>query len=126
MNASDISKIVIQGLPFHAFHGVYLEEHVHGTAFRADVTITLRNGMTCFQDDKIENALNYEQVIQEILAIATQQQFQLIERLAEACAESVLAHKEAAQVDVTIHKRVSGITEEPLWVAVSISRTGTG
>ncbi len=123
MNPLNTSKIFIRRLPFFGYHGVYEDEHVRGTEFRVDATVTLVDGLPCFQDDAIEHALNYETLVRDIIKIGTTQQFQLIERLAEVMAENILSHKEAVQAEVTVHKLVSGLTEEPLWIAVSITRT---
>ncbi|MBQ1267520.1 MAG: dihydroneopterin aldolase [Proteobacteria bacterium] len=117
------SQIVIRDLPFYAFHGVYPHEHTIGTDFKADIVITLDNTLTCFKDDIIDHALNYETIVHDLLKIGTTTQFNLVERLAEAFAENILAHKEAIKADVTIHKYVKGITEQPLWIAIAISRS---
>ena len=122
MNVIPSSKIIIRDLPVFGYHGVYADEHVRGTQFRVDVVITLDDRLQCFKDDAIAHALNYEGVVRDLLEIGTTQQFQLIERLAEVFAESVLSHAEATSVEVTVHKLVSGLSEEPQWIAVSITR----
>ena len=117
------SQIVIRDLNFYAFHGVYPHEHKIGTSFKADIVITLDNALECFKDDNINHALNYETIVHDLLKIGTTTQFNLVERLADAFAENILTHKEAIKAEATTHKYVKGITENPLWIAVAISRS---
>lgn len=114
------AKISIKNLAFYGFHGVYPQESVTGTSFRADLDISLDPALKAFQDDELQHAVNYETIVQETLQIGTSSRFNLIERLAQVMADAVLAHHGVTSVCVTVHKLVKGMTPEPQWVSVSV------
>lgn len=113
------SHIIIKDLEFFGYHGVYPEEAVTGTEFKVDIDILLDPGLVCFESDELADALNYEEVIAEILQIGTQHRYQLIEKLSAVMADAVMQHKEARRVQVTVKKLVRTLTEKPQWLAVS-------
>ena len=118
----DTSRIIINDIKFFGYHGVYPEEAVIGTKFSIDLDIILAPGLQCFQNDNIECALNYETVTRESFEICTTRKYKLIECLAQAVADSILTHPEAASVTVTIHKLCKTLAPEPQWVAVQVTR----
>jgi len=113
------AKIIINDLKFFGYHGVYPQENVVGTSFAVDLDIIINPDLSCFDDDQLEHAVNYETIVSDILNIGTKQTFKLIEKLAQVMAEAVLAHDNVLQVTVTVHKLVTGITPDPQWIAVS-------
>jgi 7,8-dihydroneopterin aldolase/epimerase/oxygenase len=71
--------IVLEGMKFHAHHGVHPEERVLGGSYQVDVQLHYpfeQNG------DQLEKTANYEQIY-EAVAQRMQQPVKLIEHLAE-------------------------------------------
>ena len=116
------ARISIKDLKFYGFHGVYPEERVVGTTFRADLDISLNPALEAFHDDCLDHAVNYETIVREILHIGSSTRFNLIERLALVMADAILAHPGVLDATVTVHKLVKGMTPDPQWVAVTVSK----
>ncbi len=112
------SQIIIKDLKFYGFHGVYPEEQVVGTSYRADIIIDIDDGFEGFKTDRLEDTLNYEKIVETVLKIATRQKFRLIERLAQLMGESIVAFDHVLSADVTIYKSVTRLTPEPQWIGV--------
>ncbi len=123
-----MAQIIIKDLKFYGFHGVYPEEQVVGTTFRADVTLDIDDDLPGFETDRIEDTVNYEGVIERIIGIGTRQKYHLIERLAEVIGEELLEVEHVCAVDVVIYKSVSRLTPEPQWIGVRrrIRKTSQG
>ena len=111
------SQIILRDLRFYGFHGVYPEEQVAGTTFRADIVADI-DDMPGFATDQLEDTVNYERIVQLVLDLGTHRKYRLIEHLAQVIAEQILAWDHVLAVDVTIHKSVTRLTPEPQWIAV--------
>ncbi|MCL2324946.1 MAG: dihydroneopterin aldolase [Proteobacteria bacterium] len=112
------TEIILRDLAFYGFHGVYPEEHDTGTHFRVDVRVVLGAVCTGHDDDVIDHTLNYERLVEVVLALGTNTRCCLVERLAQTMCEAILALGAVALVDVTVHKRLTSLTPEPLWISV--------
>ena len=112
------SQIIIKDLKFYGFHGVYPEEQVVGTSYKADITIDIDDSFEGFKTDRLEDTLNYEKIVETVLKIATRQKFHLIERLAQVIGENIIAFEHVMAADVTIYKSVTRLTPEPQWMGV--------
>ena len=112
------AQIVIKDLKFYGFHGVYPEEQVVGTTFRADITLDIAPDLPGFDNDRLNDTLNYEVIVERVLNIATKQKFKLIERLAQVLCEEMLKFDHVLSADITIHKAVNRLTPEPQWIGV--------
>ena len=112
------SQIIIKDLKFYGFHGVYPEEQVVGTSYKADIIIDIDDAFEGFKTDRLEDTLNYEKIVETVLKIATRQKFRLIERLAQLMGESIVAFDHVLSADVTIYKSVTRLTPEPQWIGV--------
>ena len=55
--------ISLEGIRFHAFHGVYEAEKILGNEYLVDITVRTKTD-TAAQTDKLENTLNYETIYQ--------------------------------------------------------------
>ena len=83
--------------------GVYPEERVRVR----DVILNLSlecDTRSAAATDRLEDALNYERIEAEILALAVEGRFQLVETLAERVAEACLRHKGVNRVRVVVDK----------------------
>ena len=113
-----MAQIIIKDLKFYGFHGVYPEEQIVGTSFRADVVIDFDDGMQGFYTDRLDDALNYENIVKCIVSIGTGQKYHLIECLAQVLCEKILAFDHVYSVDVTIYKLVNRLTADSQWIGV--------
>lgn len=94
-------RIVLSGMEFHAFHGVFPEEARLGARFSVDVEITLQIDGS----DALEGTVDYSRVHAFVQETVTGPRFQVIEALAVRLAEGILeAHELAGAVTVRVHK----------------------
>lgn len=93
-------KIVLTDLRFHAYHGVFPEEHRFGAEFRVDIEITTTFGT---QDDLTES-VDYGAVYDVAEDVVTGERCDLIETVAQRIAERVLAISRVHAVTVRVHK----------------------
>ena len=97
------TKIELKNLIFFAYHGVLEEESRLGQRFNVDVLLTLENGLG-FAADTTEQTVNYIEVYAIVKEIIENKRFNLIERLAEVIAETIL-RKFAKVTEATIKVR---------------------
>ncbi len=96
-----LDKIVLSGLEFHGFHGVFPEEATLGARFIVDVELFL-----VFPDqDNHEATVDYASVYELIRNEVIEKRYDLIESLAQAIAKSILSgHDKVLRVIVRVHK----------------------
>lgn len=94
------TKIVLSGMEFHGFHGVFAEEHKFGARFVVDVELLIQFGGT----DDVASTADYGAVFAIAERFVTQHQFALIETLAEQIATRVLALERVQATTVRVHK----------------------
>jgi dihydroneopterin aldolase len=84
-----MDKIMLTGMEFYGYHGVFPEENKLGQRFLVDVELFLpldRAGRT----DQIDDTINYAEVFFLIQRIVEGRTFKLIETLAEHIATELL------------------------------------
>ncbi|GGK38715.1 7,8-dihydroneopterin aldolase [Deinococcus malanensis] len=97
-----MSRVVLEGLEFHAHHGVYETEAVLGARFVVDVE--LHYPFADLSDD-LSEAVNYAAVYQTVQEEVTQQRHQLIEVLSARIARRLLRDQpRLLRVLVRVHK----------------------
>lgn len=97
-----MTKIVLQGLEFHAHHGVFATEGVLGARFVVDAD--LYYPFAGLSDDLAE-AVNYAAAYAAIREEVTEKTHQLIEVLADRIADRLLnAFPRLERVRVRVHK----------------------
>ncbi|MFC4453027.1 dihydroneopterin aldolase [Deinococcus sonorensis] len=96
------SKVVLSGLEFHARHGVYEEEARFGARFVVDAELHYDfRGLP----DRLERAVNYAAVYDQIAQEVTGRRHQLIEVLADRVARRLLREQPLLEaVTVRAHK----------------------
>lgn len=96
-------KISLEGLEFHAFHGVYPHERVSGNWFEVDISIETDIIEGAIQDD-LERTVNYETLyrcVKEEMELPSK----LLETVAEKIADRVLRElPRVSQVELKIGK----------------------
>lgn len=97
-------RMELRNMQFFGYHGVFPEENRLGQKFIADVVLDMDLSKAC-QSDALQDTVDYAAIYEAIRQVMEEQTFQLIERLAEAIAESVLAFDTRIQnVDVSVTK----------------------
>jgi len=96
-----MARIVLQGLRFHAYHGVHPEEARFGAPFVVDLELRL----DLPEVDELAHTVDYGRVYGRVAAIVTGERHRLIESLAHRLARDVLAHEPlVASLVVRVHK----------------------
>ncbi len=94
-------KIVLEGLEFHARHGVFEAETQFGARFIVDVELYL----PVTGDDDLEGTVDYSAVFELVRAVVTETRFRLIEALAHRLVEALLGAQPLVEVVVVrVHK----------------------
>lgn len=96
-----MARIVLQGLRFHAYHGVHPEELRFGAPFIVDLELDL----DLPEVDELARTVDYGRVYARVAAIVTGERYRLIEALAHRLARDVLTHEPlVVAVTVRVHK----------------------
>ncbi len=82
-------KIILEGLEFHAYHGVYPQERSSGNKFEVDVSVETQIDPSAFADD-LSGTINYEDLYLVIKAEMASPS-KLLERVGHAIAEKILS-----------------------------------
>ena len=85
-----MTEIAVRGLRVEACHGVLELEKTTPQPFVFDLWMTLTHSRAC-QSDRLEDTVNYAAVAQTVTQLTRTHCFDLIERLAMAAAEEILA-----------------------------------
>jgi 7,8-dihydroneopterin aldolase/epimerase/oxygenase len=96
-----MDRIVLSGLEFHGFHGVFEEEAKFGARFIVDVELFV----PLPSDDNLAETVDYSKVYALIRHEVTERRYRLIEALANTIASRILAEfPKVAQVMARVHK----------------------
>jgi len=96
-------KVVLEGLEFHAYHGVYPAERSSGNKFEVDVAVDTTFSETAIHDE-LSGTINYEEIY-AIVKGEMEKPSKLLESVAHAIAQTILAtFKSAIRAEVTISK----------------------
>jgi dihydroneopterin aldolase len=114
--------IEVHGLAFHAFHGVRDHEKANGQRFVLDLVLEPLGDAGTASDD-LADTVSYSEASDIAVELATTRRFDLIERLAAAVAEELLARLPLASATVRVHKPQAPIRHEFADIVVSVTRT---
>lgn len=117
--------IRLKNMQFHGFHGVHEFEKEHGAAFEVDVEMKTNLTTACETDD-ISNTIDYDAVFKKVEHHVTQEQFDLIEALADSIAASLLKDLDINETTVRIRKPDAPIDGKLDTVEVEITKTRDG
>lgn len=114
-------KVILQGLEFHAYHGVYPQERSSGNKFEVDIEVDTRFAASAFQDD-LSGTINYEDLY-SLIKTEMEKPSKLLETVAHAIAVRTLeSFPSAMAVAVNISKfnpPIGGVCRK---ATVSVSR----
>lgn len=117
-----MDKIVIKDLEMFAYHGVLPHEKKEGQPFIVSVELFLdlrEAGMT----DDLSKTVNYAEVCEEINRVMTEDNYNLIEAVAENIADTILLkYEKVASVHVIVSKPMAPIDMSFDTVCVDITR----
>lgn len=105
-------KIVVKNMIFYAYHGVFDAERELGQLYEADVELHLDLRSIGLADD-IDATINYVDVYTIVKELAEEREFHLVEGLAEAIAQQLLASYDLERIVVRVrkpHVPIGGIT----------------
>jgi dihydroneopterin aldolase len=93
--------VELDSLEFFGRHGVLEEERREGQMFLYDVRLEVSDAAL---SDRIEDAVDYRLVAECVREVSESKEFNLIEALAAAVADAVLARFEVERVRVRVRK----------------------
>lgn len=94
-------RIVLCGLEFHGFHGVFEEEARFGARFVVDLEL----GLNLPGEDDLRQTVDYSEVYDLVRFEVTERRYRLIEALANRIATRLLSeHARVQSVTVRVHK----------------------
>lgn len=118
-------KVVLEGLEFHAYHGIYPDERSSGNKFEVDVSVNTVFDESAFQDE-LTGTINYEDIY-SIVKVEMNMPSKLLESVAHAIAQNILDSFSAAmRAEVTISKfnpPIGGVCKKAK-VSVDLQRNG--
>jgi len=118
-------KVVLEGLEFHAYHGIYPDERSSGNKFEVDISVSTFFDESAFPDE-LSGTINYEDIY-TIVKDEMEKPSKLLESVAHAIAEKILDSFFAAiQAEVTISKfnpPIGGVCRKAK-VSVDLQRNG--
>ena len=98
-----LGKVSLEGLEFHAYHGVYPHERSSGNKFEVDITVDTHFDDSAFRDE-LSGTLNYE-MLYALVKEAMDEPAKLLETVGNRIAEkTLLSFAEAVAVEVKISK----------------------
>ena len=101
-------KIELVGLELYGYHGVLQSEQRDGQRFLYDLELQVDDGAL---GDRIEDAVDYRLVADAVREVSDRR-FDLIEALAGAVADTLLARFPLERVRVRVRKRPAGLPVE--------------
>jgi dihydroneopterin aldolase len=96
-------KVELQGIELHGFHGVLDGERAEGQRFLVDLELDLAD-TTAAASDRIEDAVDYRDVVAAVTEVSDAHAYNLLEALAAALAEALLSRFPLARVRVRVRK----------------------
>ena len=95
--------IEVNGIELHGRHGVLESERVDGQRFLVDLELELADERAA-AGDRIEDAVDYRDVLAVVIEIVEGRRFDLLETLATTIADTLLARFPLVRVRVRVRK----------------------
>ena len=114
--------IVINGMTFYSYHGVTAEERTLGQRFIVDMSVET-DLRAAGRSDDLKDTVNYTDLYKTVKAIVENEQYNLLEALAEATAQQILSLFNVSSIWIRVKKPTPPIKGALLnWVAVDVYR----
>lgn len=110
--------VELSGLEVYGRHGLLPEERASGQTFKYDIELEAPDTAL---SDRIEDAVDYREVAELVRAISDGKRYDLLEPLAAAVADLLLARFDVTRVRVRVRKQKPyGVAAE--WAAAIVER----
>jgi dihydroneopterin aldolase len=103
-------RILVHALVFYGYHGVGDDERAVGGRYRVDLTLE-RDLAAAGASDQLADTLSYADVARAAVLLGTTRRFRLLEALAAALADMVLAEFDVDAVTVCVTKEHPPVPE---------------
>jgi len=113
--------IHLKEIRVYGYTGALPEEQVLGQWFEVNLTLWFDLSLAG-QSDRLQDTLDYRDVIEAVQQIVKTSRYTLLERLATVIAESVLKFDRVDQVRVTLVKLAAPIPDFDGKIAIDITR----
>jgi 7,8-dihydroneopterin aldolase/epimerase/oxygenase len=97
-----VTTVEVIGLELHGFHGVNEDERRDGQRFLYDLWLEVLDAAAA--SDRIEDAVDYREVVACVREVSDGRKFRLLEALSAAVADAVLARFPVERVRVRVRK----------------------
>ena len=113
--------IELHGIVLHGFHGVLDNERRDGQRFLVDIELDLEHDRAA-TSDRIEDAVDYRTVVARVAEISAARAYHLLEALAAAIADALLAELPVSSVRVRVRKPDVVLRPPVEYAAVAVER----
>jgi dihydroneopterin aldolase len=119
-----VSEILIQieGLELRGFHGALAEEKKKGQRFLFDIELVAHDAGV--RSDKLQDTVDYTEVVECVREISEGRNFNLIEALAASVADSLLERFPISRARVRVRKPEVRLDASVEFTAAIADRTG--
>lgn len=119
-----MSEIIIQieGLELRGFHGALAEEKKKGQRFLFDIELVAHDAGV--RSDKLQDTVDYTEVVECVREISEGRNFNLIEALAASVADSLLERFPISRARVRVRKPEVRLDASVEFTAAIADRTG--
>ena len=114
--------IELRGIELHAHHGVLERERREGQRFLVDLELDLAD-TTAASTDRIEDAVDYRDVVATVVEIAEGRAYHLLEALATALADALVVRYPLSRARVRVRKPDVVLPRAVEHAAVVVERT---
>jgi dihydroneopterin aldolase len=112
--------VEVQGLELRGHHGASEGEQERGQTFLFDLRLEVSDAAL---SDRIEDAVDYREVVRVVQEISDGRRFALLEALAAATADAILERFPVEQVRVRVRKpEVRPAGQSVAWTAATVER----
>jgi 7,8-dihydroneopterin aldolase/epimerase/oxygenase len=113
-------QIELRGIELHGRHGVLPEERERGQRFLFDVVLDVPEAAA---SDRLEDAVDYREVAAAVRDVSDGRAFELLEALAAAVADELLARFPVEHVRVRVRKPDVVLDPQVEFAAASVERS---
>lgn len=111
--------VELAGLEVFGYHGVEEDERRDGQPFLFDLALEVSDAAL---SDRIEDAVDYREVVALVREVSGGRQFQLLEALAAAVADELVARFPVERVRVRVRKPQVDVGLPVEWSAATVER----
>ncbi|WP_041274358.1 dihydroneopterin aldolase [Desulforamulus reducens] len=115
-------KIILRGMNFFGYHGVFEEERRLGQPFQVDLELSM-DLQPAGQGDDLNLSVSYAEVFEIVEQVLTGEPYKLLEAVAERISQRVLEqYEKVEEIKVTLKKPNAPIQGNFQYMAVEITR----